>query len=177
MAGGGVPRLLAYDTIRPIRFLQGHVREKLHPAQFVPRLFREKLRPARGLHRLFREKVRPARHKTPILGHFSCAGRTISRSRPPLDRAGRTFSRTGCCDVATLKPMTPLQPKNAPKSPISHPQRRRRFQPARLTGPQRRHSFQTTTHLVCAHRLRHQQASMRPLPTKTRMQFDWAKSQ
>ena len=27
-----------------------------------------------------------------------------------------------------LKPTTPLQPKNTPKTPISHPQRRRRFQ-------------------------------------------------
>ena len=119
-------------------------------------LTREKLRPARPLQRSFREKTRPARHKTPILGHFSYAGRTISRSHPPSDRAGRTFSRTGSCDVATLKPMTPLQPlmqtnvkppsplrplmqanvkppsplqpKNAPKTPISHPQRRCRFQ-------------------------------------------------
>ena len=85
-------------------------------------------------------------------------------------RAGRTFSRTGHSHVATLKPMTPLQPltrasmkppsplltpdqqplkpttppqpKNAPKTPISHPQRRRRFQLAHLTGPQRRWRFQ-----------------------------------
>ena len=85
-------------------------------------------------------------------------------------RAGRTFSRTGHSHVATLKPMTPLQPltrasmkppsplltpdqqplkpttppqpKNAPKTPISRPQRRRRFQLAHLTGPQRRRWFQ-----------------------------------
>jgi len=31
-----------------------------------------------------------------------------------------------------LKPATPLQPKNAPKTPISHPQRRQGFQ---TTGP------------------------------------------
>ena len=90
------------------------------------------------------------------MGYFSCAGRTFSRSCPPSDRAGRTFSRTGSCDVTTLKPTTPLQPlmqanvkppspmlapkqqplkppsplqaKNAPKTPISHPQRRCRFQ-------------------------------------------------
>ena len=73
-------------------------------------LFREKLRPARPLQRCFREKLRPARHKPPIVGHFSCAGRTFSRSDPPSDRAGRTFSRTGCCEVAALKPMTPLRP-------------------------------------------------------------------
>ena len=85
-------------------------------------------------------------------------------------RAGRTFSRIGHSHVATLKPMTPLQPltrasmkppsplptpdqqplkpttpqqpKNAPKTPISHPQRRRWFQLAHLTGPQRRRWFQ-----------------------------------
>ena len=104
---------------------------------------------------LTREKVRPARHKTPIVGHFSCAG--------------RTFSRTGSCDVATLKPTTPLQPlmqanvkppspmlapeqqplkppsplqpKNTPKTPISHPQRRCRFHPRLTLRPQRRRRF------------------------------------
>ena len=165
-----MPRLLACDTIRLARGFQQRFREKVRPAQSVPRLFREKVRPARPLQRCFREKTRPARHKTPIVGYFSCAGRTFSRSCPPSDRAGRTFSRTGSCDVATLKPMTPLQPlmqtnvkppspmlapkqrpltppsplrplmqanvkppsplqpKNAPKTPISHPQRRWRFQ-------------------------------------------------
>ena len=85
-------------------------------------------------------------------------------------RAGRTFSRTRHSHVATMQPMTPLQPltrasmkppsplltpdqqplkpttpqqpKNAPKTPISHPQRRRWFQLAHLTGPQRRRWFQ-----------------------------------
>ena len=104
---------------------------------------------------LTREKVRPARHKTLILGHF--------------EHAGRTFSRTGSCDVATLKPMTPLQPliqasmkppsplhapeqqplkppsplqpKNAPKTPISHPQRRWGFQLRLALREQRRWWF------------------------------------
>ena len=104
---------------------------------------------------LTREKVRPARHKTLILGHF--------------EHAGRTFSRTGSCDVATLKPMTPLQPliqasmkppsplhapeqqplkppsplqpKNAPKTPISHPQRRWGFQLRLALREQRRRRF------------------------------------
>ena len=85
-------------------------------------------------------------------------------------RAGRTFSRTGHSHVATLKPMTPLQPltrasmkppsplltpnkgplkpttpqqpKNAPKTPISHPQRRRWFQLGLGLRKQRRHRFQ-----------------------------------
>ena len=113
---------------------------------------RENTRPTQPLQRHFREKVRPTCHKTPILGHFSFAGRTISRSHPPSGRAGRTFARTGRGDVARLKPtaplrplmqasmkppsplltpqqqplkpVTPLQPKNTPKTPISHPQRR-----------------------------------------------------
>ena len=104
---------------------------------------------------LTREKVRPAHHKTLILGHF--------------EHAGRTFSRTGSCDVATLKPMTPLQPliqasmkppsplhapeqqplkppsplqpKNAPKTPISHPQRRWGFQLRLALREQRRRRF------------------------------------
>ena len=103
-----------------------------------------------------------------------------------LGQTGRTFSRTGCCDMATLKPMTPLQPlmqasmkppspmltpeqqplkppspllapnrgalkpasplhpKNAPQTPISHPQRRWRFQLRLGRRPQRRRRFQTT---------------------------------
>ena len=67
---------------------------------------------------------------------------------PTSGRAGRQMSRTGRRNIATmkpttplltpntgpLKPTTPLRPKNAPKTPISHPQRRSRFQ---TTGPPR----------------------------------------
>ena len=43
-----------------------------------------------------------------------------------------------------LKPPSPMRPKNAPKTPISHPQRRWRF-PSRIgRRPQRRQGFQTT---------------------------------
>ena len=139
-----------------------HVVQKPHPfphvGHHVPLIpgrgagMRENTRPTQPLQRHFREKVRPTCHKTPILGHFSFAGRTISRSHPPSGRAGRTFARTGRGDVARLKPtaplrplmqasvkppsplltpqqqplkpVTPLQPKNTPKTPISHPQRR-----------------------------------------------------
>ena len=47
-----------------------------------------------------------------------------------------------------LKPPSPLHPKTAPKTPISHPQRRRRFQSRLGRRPQRRHRFQTTAHLA-----------------------------
>jgi len=47
---------------------------------------------------------------------------------PTPGRAGRTFSRTGSCDVATLKPMTPLQPlmqtNVKPPSPMLAPEQR-----------------------------------------------------
>ena len=155
MAGGGIPRLLACDTIRLARGFQQRFREKVRPARSVPRLFREKTRPAQPLQRCFREKTRPASVKTPILRCFERAGRTFSRSCPPSDRAGRTFSRTGSCDVATLKPPSPmlapkqqplkppspLQPKNAPKTAFSHPQRRCRFHLRLGLREQRRRRF------------------------------------
>ena len=106
---------------------------------------------------VFPRKTRPARLKTPIVGCFEPAGRTFSRSRPPSDQAGRTFSRTRRNNIATLKPTTPLltlnkgplkpasplHPKTAPKTPILHPQRRRRFQSRLGRHPQRRWRFQT----------------------------------
>ena len=115
--------------------------------------------PGTPLQRPTREKVRPARQKTPILGHYEHAGRTFSRSHPPPDHAGRTFSRTGRTEVVTVKPTTPLQPliqasvkppspmqaKNAPKTPNFHPQRRCQFQLRLGRRPQRRQRFQTTT--------------------------------
>ena len=72
-------------------------------------------------------------------------------------RAGRSFSRTRRDNVATLKPTTPLlapnkgplkpasplRPKTAPKTPISHPQRRWRFQSRLGQPPQRRRRFQS----------------------------------
>ena len=146
-------RHVAYKT-----WAQGRLARKVRPAQPLQRLFREKVRPARPLRRLFREKVCPARHKPPILGHFEHAGRTFSRSCPPSDHAGRTFSRTRRDNMATLKPTTPLltpnkgplkpasplRPKTAPKTPISHPQRRWQFQSRLGRRPQRRQGFQTT---------------------------------
>ena len=115
--------------------------------------------PGTPLQRPTREKVRPARQKTPILGHYEHAGRTFSRSHPPPDHAGRTFSRTGRTEVVTVKPTTPLQPliqasvkppspmqaKNAPKTPNFHPQRRCQFQLRLGRRPQRRWRFQSPT--------------------------------
>ena len=138
-------RHVAYKT-----WAQGRLTRKNRPARPLQQHFREKTRPARPLQRHFREKVRPASAKTPILGCFKRAGRTFSRSRPPSGHAGRTFSRTRRDNMATLKPTTPLRvpeqqplkppsplhPKTAPKQPISHPQRRWRFQATGRPGRQ-----------------------------------------
>ena len=156
-------------------FLEGshgdrtHIKRADHPRlhHYAGRyLVREKVRPAQPLQRPIREKTRPASPKMPKFGCFQRTGRTFSRSRPQSGPAGRTFSRTGYGDVATLKPTTPLhplmlanvkppspllapnkgplkppsplQPKNTPNTPISHPQRRWQFQQAHHTDPQRR---------------------------------------
>ena len=57
-------------------------------------LERDKTRSVRPLQPHFREEVRPTRHKTPILSHFSRAGRTFSRLHDDHSAAGRTFSRS-----------------------------------------------------------------------------------
>ena len=82
-----------------------------------------------------------------FLGHCEHAGRTLSRSHS-IRPSRRQISRAARRNMATmkpttplltpnkapLKPTTPLRPKNAPKTPISRPQRRWRFQ---TTGPPR----------------------------------------
>ena len=93
---------------RPAWGLLGPTRDRVRPARGLRGLTREKLRPAGGLHRCFREKVRPAGYRTPFMGHFSCAGRTFSRSHPPPDQAGRTLYRTrGRCRYKTLPARSP----------------------------------------------------------------------
>ena len=62
-----------------------------------------------------------------------------------------------------LKPTSPLHPKTAPKTPISHPQRRWRFQ---TTGPAGLQGLAATP-----------ARSYKPTPQKTRMQFDWERFQ
>ena len=106
-----------------------------------------------------REKTRPARLKTPISVHFSFVGRTLSRTgrsdvatvqpppplRPLLQASMKPPTPLLAHEQQPLKPTTPLQPKNAPKTPISHPQRRRRFQLKLSLREQRRQGFQPHT--------------------------------
>ena len=114
----------------------------------------------------------PARLKTAFFGRFGLAGRTISRTghshvttvKPPspllapkqqplkpttplqpLIRANvKPPSPLLTPQQQPLKPTTPLQPKNTLKTPVSHPQRRRRFQSHAGASEQRRQGFQTT---------------------------------
>ena len=147
---GGVPPLLVRENTCPVRPLQPH--------------FREKTRPARPLQPHFREEVPPARHKTPILSHFSCAGRTFSRLHDDYSAAGRTFARshphtrqsranniahstrkhgdvetnntTAHPQQGTYETRITSAPEKHAKTPISHPQRRWRFQTTRPPGRQ-----------------------------------------
>ena len=79
------------EIVRPTRGFQRPIRKKVRPTGSPRLLVREIVRPTRGLQRPIREKTRPARHKTPILGHFSLAGRTFSRSRPHQAAQGELF--------------------------------------------------------------------------------------
>ena len=81
-----VGRHVTSDTWLPCRYARQN-----SPGTPSPPLTREKVRPATGPLVLNREKCRPARHKTPIFGHFSCAGRTFSRSRPHQAEQGELF--------------------------------------------------------------------------------------
>ena len=119
----------------------------------IPRLpVRDKIRPALPLQRHFRENIRPAHMKTLFLGHFARAGRTFSHTRrdnvatlkpttplrAPEQQPLKPPSPLLAPNRGALKPASPLHPKNAPKTPISHPQRRWRFQLRLGRRPQRR---------------------------------------
>ena len=113
------------------------------------------VRPSTRLPAAYPQKTRPARHKTPISVHFSFAGRTCSPTghsdvatlKPmtplqPLTQASvKPPSPLLAHEQQPLKPTTPLQPKNASKTPISHPQRRCRFHLRLALREQRRRRF------------------------------------
>ena len=89
-------------------------------------------------------KSSPSTPKNADFGPFWVRRANFFALTPTPSRAGRTFSRTRHSTMATLKPTTPLRPKNAPKTPVSHPRRRHRFQPHTGTNSQRRQGFQRT---------------------------------
>ena len=106
----------------------------------------------------FPRKNSPSAPENSMFCPFWACGANFFALAPTSGRAGRNISRTGRRNMATLKPTTPLltpnkaplkpasplRPKTAPKTPISHPQRRWRFQSHTGTSEQRRRWFQTT---------------------------------
>ena len=153
--------------------------------------WRENTRPAQPLQPHVREKVLPVSVKTLILGCFERAGRTLSRTRRDNVATLKPTTPLLAPNKGPLKPTTPLRLKTAPKTPISHPQRRWRFQTHTDTSEQRRwrfqshagtseqrqQGFQTTgppdlQRLAAAHASRDDTTA-----PKFRMQFDWMKIQ
>ena len=73
---------------RTLSRMQSRFRYKTVPARGLGGRYRYETLPALLLLLEFREKVRPAGHKTPFLGHLSCAGRTFSHSPPHRSEQG-----------------------------------------------------------------------------------------
>ena len=92
----------------------------------------------KGQHRQrrFRENTRPARPKTAYFAHFGLAGRTFSRTRRDNMATLKPTTPLLTPNKGALKPPSPLRPKNALNTPISHLQRRWRFQTTGPPGPQ-----------------------------------------
>ena len=83
----------------------GPQRDITRPAARLGGINRYKTLPAHLLLPEFREKVRPAGHKTPFLGHLSCAGRTSSRSRPLRSEQGELYPACGATSGTKLSPL------------------------------------------------------------------------
>ena len=170
--------------------LQWHFREKVRPARGIQWLSREKARPTRLKTAFFGHfglAGRTFSRSQPLKAEQGEHFRAHTHSRPrranffalaaTQGRAGRTFSRTGYCHVPTskpttpmlapnkdpLKPASPLHGETAPKTPISRPQRQRRFQ---TLGPPRLLHPDTVP-----------MAGADTTAPKFRMQFDWVKFQ
>ena len=122
----------------------------LHPAAYLRKSSPSTTPPA-----VFSRKSSPGTPQAADCGPFFVRWANFFALASAPGRAGRTFSCTGTCDGVTLKPMTPLQPlmqtnvkppsplrpKTTPKTPISHPQRRWRFQLGLSLREQRRWRF------------------------------------
>ena len=159
------------EKVRPVRGTQWLSREKARPTRPIPQQFREKVRPTHLKTAFFGHfglAGRTFSRSQPLKAEQGELFRAHTHSRPrranffalaaTQGRAGRTFSRTGYCHVPTskpttpmlapnkdpLKPASPLHGETAPKTPISRPQRRWRFQSRLGQRPQRRSRFQTT---------------------------------
>ena len=102
----------------------------------------QQTRPAQPLQPHLRENTGPARHQTPAFGHCEHAGRQIPRTARRNMATLKPTTPLHAPNKGPLKPPSPLRPQTAPKTLISHPQRRRRFQTHTGTSKQRRQGFQ-----------------------------------
>ena len=138
---------MPHETRRP-----GPHPRKSSPSTGLPAAYPRKSSPNTAPPAALPRKNSPSKPKNTNFGVFSARWANFFALAPTSSRAGRTFSRTGRGDMATLKPMTPpqplmhatmkppspllgpeqrplkpttpLQPKNTRKTPNSHPQRR-----------------------------------------------------
>ena len=174
------------DYASPQRARQGRPRQK-SPSTGLPAALPRKSSPNTAPPTALPRKSSPNAPENSVFRPFWACRANFFALAPTSSRAGRTISRTERSNMAALKPMTPLQPlmqatvkppspllaaeqqplkpvapqqpKNALKSPISHPQRRRRFQLKLDLRKQRRQRFHTTD-------LRHSRIATNPLPRK-----------
>ena len=126
----------------------------------------------------FPQKNSPSTPENSVFRPFWACRANFFALAPTPGRAGRNSSRAGRRNMETMKPTTPLlalnkaplkpasplRPKTAPKSPISHPQRRWQFQSHTDTSEQRRSRFQPTgpPHLQHPHGARGRARLRRP---------------
>ena len=144
-------RHVAYKT-----WAQGRLARKTSPSTAPPAALPRKSSPRTAPPAAFPRRSSPSAPSNTHIEPFFVCWASYFALTPTSGRAGRRMSRTGRGNMATLKPPTPLlapnkgpmkpasplRPKTAPKKPISHPQRRWRFQPTTGTSEQRRQGFQ-----------------------------------
>ena len=129
-------------TVRGLRMAQNPHRSQPEVRRIVYKTL--------ALQRLVR-KTSPGTPENTNFGPFFVRRANFVALTPTIRPAGRRISRIRSDNAATLKPTTPLlapnkeplkpasplPPKNAPKTPVSHPQRRHRFQLRLDLRPQR----------------------------------------
>ena len=110
-----------------------HTRYKTLPASGLGRPTRYKTLPASGLGRPTRYKTLPARPKTPILAHFSHAGRTLYRFRHQQPEQGELYPACGATSGTKLSQQAALT--GPPGTKLSRHAPKRRFRPTfRMQG-------------------------------------------
>ena len=135
------------DDASPQRAQQGRPRQK-SPSTGLPAAFPRKSSPGAARPAAFPRKSSPNAPENSVFRPFWACRANFFALAPTPGRAGRTFSRTWRSHMATLKPMTPLQPLTRasmkPPSPLRAPQQRPLKPPTPLQPKNaRKHPFRT----------------------------------